>query len=233
LHGRVVAGLIAHTMEREHQDPAFHFSRLTVDMFRVAPYGPVSVTTEVIRDGNRIRVLDGAMVAGGVEIARGRAVMLRRADPLPADVWSPPGWDAPHPDTLTPPEPPAGRAERWMPTWETRPITGSFGTPGQKRSWLRESRLLIEGVELTPFVRAALVADFTNPLANSGASGLNYVNADVTLYLHREIAGEWIGVEVTNHQSSNGIAVGSCNLYDVEGPAGMSTVIGLSNRRKS
>ena len=38
-----------------------------------------------------------------------------------------------------------------------------------------------------------MAADFTNPLANSGDQGLEFVNADYTLYLHRLPVGEWIG----------------------------------------
>ena len=39
---------------------------------------------------------------------------------------------------------------------------------GQKRVWLRENRELVGGTPLTPFMRAALSADFANPFANSG-----------------------------------------------------------------
>jgi len=58
LHGRVIAGLLAHQIEREHGEPAFQPARLTVDMFRVAPMKPMTVTTALVRDGNRIKVVD-------------------------------------------------------------------------------------------------------------------------------------------------------------------------------
>ena len=230
LHGRVLAGLIAHAVEVEHGDPDFHAARLTTDMFRVAPMAPVTVTTFVRRDGNRIRVVD-ASISGddGTEIARGSVVFLRRAEQPEGQVWSPPLWEVPPPDLIAPQEmkgPPGMK-----PVWETRRIEGDFGSLGQKRAWTRETLDFVQGVELTPFVRVAQISDFANPFANSGSAGLNFVNADATLYLHRYPVGEWIGVEVVAHHSADGIAVGECALYDEEGAIGRTTVCSVANRR--
>jgi acyl-CoA thioesterase len=96
---------------------------------------------------------------------------------------------------------------------------------------MREVRELVAGTELTPWVRSAMAADFTNPLANSGDKGLEFVNADYTLYLHRLPVGEWIGVEATSHHSVEGVAVATCALYDEDGPIGRSAVGSIANRR--
>jgi acyl-CoA thioesterase len=92
---------------------------------------------------------------------------------------------------------------------------------------LRETHALVAGEALTPFVRVAGSADFVSPLANSGDSGLHYVNADITLYLHRLPEGEWVGYEVSSHQSDAGIAVGDCTLYDERGAIGKSAVAAI------
>ncbi len=117
--------------------------------------------------------------------------------------------------------------------WDSRVIDHGFGAVAQKRTWLRENRQLIEGVDLTPFLRAASSADFTNPFANSGDQGLQYVNTDITLYLHRLPVAEWIGFEVVAHHSSEGIAVGECAMYDENGAFGRSSVCGVAQRRKA
>ena len=229
LHGRVLVGLLARRFEQEHGDEAFQFSRLTTELFRLPPFAPLEVTSEVIRDGRRIRVLDGSVSAEGVELARGRAVMLRRAEQPEGRVWGPPSWDAPEPETI---EAPPGR-EGMTPMWETRPIEGSnFGDVVQKRAWLRETRALGEGEAITPFLRAAVAADFTNPFANSGDRGLEFVNADVTLYLHRYPADEWLGFEVAGHHSTHGVALAECQLYDRKGQIGRSLVCGVANQRR-
>jgi hypothetical protein len=227
LHGRVVAGLLGRSFEREYGDEAFQFTRFTVDLFRLPPMAPLEVKTDLLRQGNRIRVMDGVVLADGMEVVRGRAVMLKRTDQPGGQVWRPADWDVPSPDEL------AASEGSLRSIWETRPITGGdFGGVVQKRTWLRENRLLVAGEELTPFVRCAVAADYTNPFANSGAGGLNFVNADITLYLHRLPAGEWLGFEVASHQSADGIAVGETTLYDVNGPIGKSLVCSVANQHR-
>ena len=226
LHGRVVAGLLAREIESCWGDPAFHCARFTVDLYRVPPFAPVEVTSNVVRDGNRIRVVDAEFTSGGTSIARASAVLLRKAENPEGTVWSPPAWQVPGPESL-----PAPQGDR-EPMWETRVIDHGFGSTEQKRAWLRENRQLIDGVELTPFVRTAFAADFTNPFANSGSAGLQFVNADITLYLQRLPAGEWLGFEVTQHHAHEGIAVGECTIYDEQGAIGRSLVSALANRRK-
>jgi hypothetical protein len=228
LHGRVVAGLLAHEIEQRWGDLAFHPARLTVDLYRMPPFAPAEVTSQVVRDGNRIRVVDAEFLSGGVPIARASAVLLRRAENPEGTVWSPPGWDVPSPEALASPGQPGGRE----PMWDTRVIDHGFGAVQQKRAWLRENRALIAGEALSPWVRAAFAADFTNPFANSGSAGLQFVNADITLYLNRLAAGEWLGFEVTSHQASDGVAVAECAIYDEAGPIGRSLVCAVANRRR-
>lgn len=231
LHGRVIAGLIGHTLETEFGSPEFLTSRMTIDMFRLAKWEPLKVTTRQLRVGNRIKVVEGTLTAGEKEIARGVMTMLRRADQPAGEVWGPASWDVPAPETLkpNPPWPKAGSA----PMWESRNITGelSGSETGQKRVWMRENRVLVDEVPLTPFMRAALAADFTHPLANSGTKGLEFINADITLYLHREPVADWLGFEVLAHHSDSGIAVGECMLYDADGAFGRSIVCGVANVR--
>jgi acyl-Coa thioesterase superfamily protein/acyl-CoA thioesterase superfamily protein len=226
LHGHVLGGLMAHAIEHEHGDDEFQPARLTVDMFRLAEHGPVTVTTSVARQGGRIRVIDASLEVGGVLQARSSAVMLRRGPQPEGNVWSPPPWDVPTPHHLEQDGPPQHTV------WETRPISGEGATADRGRVWMREVRELVAGQPLTPFVRAAMAADFTNPLGNSGDRGLEFVNADYTLYLHRLPIDEWIGVEVASHHSADGIATAACSLYDEHGPIGHSAVAGIANRRE-
>jgi Acyl-CoA thioesterase C-terminal domain/Acyl-CoA thioesterase N-terminal domain len=231
LHGRVLLGLLGHALETQYGGAEFLSSRLTVDMFRLARWEPVMVSTRPIREGNRIKVVEGTLMSSGKEIARGVMTLLRRAEDPEGKVWGPEDWDVTPAAAIEPnPPPKAG----WAPMWDSREITGrSFGGPDvkQKRVWIRENRVLVDEVPLTPFMRAALAADFTHPLANSGTKGLEFINADVTLYLHREPLDEWLGFEVLAHHSSQGIAVGECMLYDANGAFGRSIVCGVANKR--
>ena len=53
--------------------------------------------------------------------------------------------------------------------------------------------------------------------------------ADLTLILGRLPASEWIGLEVSGHLGHDGIAVGSCTLYDTSGAIGWSSVCAITN----
>lgn len=229
LHGRVIAGLLGAEIERLHGASDFQFSRLTVDLWRLPTFVPMSVQTSIAREGGRIRVVDAECFAAGTSIGRASGVLLRRGEVPEGEVWQPEPWDMPVPAQI-PAEPlPANRPGNWQPMWETR--GRGFGTPGRKRVWMREIRPLIAGRPLTPFQRVALACDFASPLANSGAHGLSYINVDITLYIHRLPIGEWIGFDVTDHGAAEGVCVGQCRLYDESGPIGHSTVAGLAQRR--
>jgi len=86
--------------------------------------------------------------------------------------------------------------------------THGLRAPGPRRTWLREVRPLAGGEPYTPFSRVATGVDYTSPTANGSETGLDFINSDVTLYLHREPVGEWIGYEVADHQSAEGVALG-------------------------
>lgn len=227
LHARVVMGLLAHEIERQYGDPAFTPARLTTDLYRMSDLSAAAVFVRPLREGGRIKVIDAEFVSGGVSVARATCQLLRRSAEPNVRVWSPPKWDAPAPTSIPPPEKGIGDLGGM---WETRPISGAFGSLGQRRLWMREVRALIDGEPLTPFVRAALAVDFASPFANAGEGGLAYINSDATLYLCREPAGEWIGFDVANHQASEGVAVGECWLYDEIGPIGTASVAALAQR---
>lgn len=229
LHGRVIIGLFAFVIEQRHGGAEFVPARLTVDMFRLPEIGtPVEVRTRLIRDGLRIRVIEADFFSGGVAMARASCQLLRRSENPQGNVWSPPNWEVPSPKDI--PEPSDPRLGMYG-KWATRPITGAMGTLGPRQLWMGEVRDLVEGAPLTPFVRVAVCADFASPFANAGDQGLNFINSDVTLYLHRLPVSRWIGFEVVNHHATDGIAIGECWLYDEKGAVGTSTVAALAQRK--
>ncbi len=229
LHGRVITGLLGLVIEERHSGPEFVPARLTVDMFRLPAIDkPVEVTTRLVRDGLRIRVVEAEFVSGGVSMARASCQLLRRTQNPDGNIWSPPNWDAPRPADIPPPtDPRLGMHGKWT----TRPIVGHMGSLGARRLWMSEVRELVEGHALTPFVRVAVAADFASPFANAGDAGLAFINSDVTVYLYRLPVNEWIGFEVVNHHSAEGIAIGECWLYDEQGSIGTSTVAALAQRK--
>ncbi|HEY1707882.1 MAG TPA: acyl-CoA thioesterase domain-containing protein [Rhizomicrobium sp.] len=228
LHGRVVIGLVGYELERLHGGPDWMPARLTVDMYRLPDFSPITAVTTVVRGGKRIKLVDCELISGGRSVARGTCQFLIRGENAPGKTWSPPNWDAPKPDDL--PVPPPGQFGERM--WKMRNVSDWFsGTETRRGAWMAEIRELVEGVPLTPFTRVSLAADFASPLANRHETGLGYINTDVTVYLHRLPVGEWIGFEKINHHATDGVAIGGCFLYDVEGPIGSVNVAALRQSR--
>ncbi|MBS0472521.1 MAG: thioesterase family protein [Proteobacteria bacterium] len=228
LHGRVVIGLCGYELERTHGGPEWMPARLTVDMYRLPDFSPITAETRVIRGGRRIKIVDVELMQGGKSVSRGTAQFLIRGENAPGKTVSPHNWDAPHPDTLPPPPPNqfGGRM------WKMRNVSEWFGADNGKRgAWMAEIREMVEGAPLTPFTRVAAAADFASPLANRAENSLGYINTDMTVYLHRLPVGEWIGFEKTNHHATDGVAIGECFLHDTQGPIGSATCAALRQAR--
>jgi hypothetical protein len=225
MHGRLLAGLAAWAIERDHGDPGFVPARLTVDLFRNPPMVPVEVATVLVRAGGRVRAADAMVRIAGKDVARASSLWLRRGDAPDDDVPHTEPWDAP---------PPGDGEPQFGGAFEVWAVDGrGFGAPGPgpRRTWLRDLRPLVGDAPMTPFVRAALAADFASPLANSGSHGLDYINADLTLHLGRLPEGEWIGIETADRVSAGGVAVAYCRCHDATGPIGWSTVCAVLNPR--
>ena len=223
MHGRLLAGLAAWAIERDHGEPGFVPTRLTVDLYKNPRMETTTVATDVVRAGGRVRAIDAVMHVGGVEVARASTLWLRETDAPRDDAPHLAAWDAPPPDAAP---------VEFGGAFEVRGIGGrAFGGPMPRRSWLRDTNELVAGQPVSPFVRAALAADFASPLANSHPNGLDFINADLSLHLGRQPEGEWIGIEAVDRVATNGVSVAYCRFHDTIGPIGWSTVCAVLNPR--
>lgn len=217
LHGRLLGGLAAHVLETDHGDAGWRVARLTIDLFRPAAMAPVSVHTEPIRVGRKIRVVDAALTCDGHSVGRATAVFLPETDEPPGSIWRPEPSTWPDPQSLAPPANRESGPDDEM-GWLFRTVEGGFSTGERSRVWTNDTIDLVDGVPMTPLVRAAVSGDIACPLTNSSDQGLHYINADYTMLIGRYPKGEWIGVEVDNQISADGISVATATLVDIDGP---------------
>jgi hypothetical protein len=223
LHGRLLAGLAARQVEQLYEDDRFRVARLTVDMFRAPPMEPVSVASKLIRDGRRVRVAEVQLSSGAATFCHVTALILARGVPPSGAIWSPPPWSVPPPEALADPVPDMRSGT------EVRTISGGHTAAERHRAWLRDTCPLVAGEDLTPLVRATIASDFASPFALAGETGLQFINADITLYLGRVPRGDWIGLESGGHVADTGIGLGLCAMYDVDGPVGYVAAAALAN----
>jgi hypothetical protein len=94
---------------------------------------------------------------------------------------------------------------------------------------VRDIRPLVDGEELTPFTRAAMVGDMVSSLTHFGAAGLQFINADYTLTLSRLPEGPYLGLAALTHYSHDGVATGTATIVDQHGPIGSGVANALAN----
>ncbi len=225
ISGNVLGGLLGFVIDRVAGDPQMQPARLTVDLFRPAALEPVTVRTEVIRSGKRIKVVDAQAFQRGTPVARASTVFLRRGEGSPDDIWT---------SEVTIPDPPADDRRDDRPMHIVAHGAGSpssdlsaWAHTGPKHAWIRNTAPVVDGEPMTPFIRAAMAGDVVSSLTHFGPGGLQYINADYTLTLSRLPVGPDIGLTALTHYSSAGVATGTATLFDLDGPigSGMATAV--------
>jgi hypothetical protein len=243
LHGGSAAGLLARAVERYNDDPSLQVARLTVDLLKPVPNALLQAQVATVRRGNRIHLVEAVLLSEGDVVTRAAALLLRRLDEevaidQPSAILPPPeglerssltGW-VQRPGG--PPAPPSLGREGLHSTIEVRWISGR-DQPGPNQVWVRLPVPLVEGEENSPLVRAAAVADFTNAFSNmAGRSPVGFINADITLYLHRYPAGEWLALETGRVEQPHGLGISTAVMHDERGPVGAVVEAVLANQRR-
>ncbi len=237
LHGGPPAGLLARAIEQAMPSPEMMVVRLTVDLFRPVPKQPLEVRTRVVRAGRRIQVVEASLLSGGVEVSRASGLMLCRSEvQLPPNALIDGG----------PPPGPAGIATTGLsvaafpPQWtgfhttiEVRSVSGAPGG-GPSAAWIRIPCPLVAGEPMSPLVRIAATSDFGNGLSHIRAAGsMGFINADITLYVHRPAVGEWLCLDARSGAHTYGIGMIQTVIHDERGPIGLAVQGLLANPRSA
>jgi hypothetical protein len=232
ISGNYVGGLLGHVIEQDAGDQDMQPARLTVDLFRPAALAdPVRIETAVVREGRRLKLVDATMTQSGTVVARANALFLRRSEQPPGERWSTAVTMPPIPPT---PDPLPDDVVTLVWTYGKNGDTPSFGLAawahhGPRYIWTKDLGVLVDGVELTPFARAAMAGDMASSLTHYGPDGLPFINADYTLTLSRLPRGDHLGLAALTHHSHSGVATGTAVMVDEFGPIGTATATALVN----
>lgn len=233
MHGVAVSGALARAAEQRFQETAlvgFVPSRFTVDLFRPATMDPCRLTTQVVRRGSRICLVDAQLTQDGAPVARASAIFLAASESAAGEVWAPAARHSPPPLDVAPatdePRVPFFRSSAgWSQDFS------QHQNPSRKMSW-NTAVPVVTGERLTPFQAAAAVADGASLVTNWGSGGVEYINTDITLTLARQPAGLEIGLAAADRVEHDGIAVGTAAVFDRVGPLGTAVVTSLANTRR-
>jgi hypothetical protein len=235
-HGGAPAALLMRAFERLPAADELAIARVTYELLRPAPLGELEVDAEVVRPGRRVQLLEGSIrTPDGTEVVRARALQVRLADPgAPRTPPSPP-----------PPGPEHGRehepgGEGFVPPYtpmfapdaiEIRFVRGIFGG-GPSTAWFRMRVPIVLGEEPSPLQRLAAAADFGNGIsAVLPWDEYLFINPDLTLYVERPPAGEWVCLDAQTIIAPDGVATAESVLYDERGRIGRAIQALLVARR--
>jgi hypothetical protein len=211
--------------------PGLALARVTYEFLRPVPLGPLEVDADVVRPGKRVQLLEGAIRApDGIEVVRARALRVQRADPdIPYTATQPPpGPEGGEPNRLRPPHRPMFAPD----AIEIRFVEGNFHGGGPATAWFRLKVPIVAGEEPSPLERLAAAGDFGNGIsAILSWDEYMFINPDLTLYVDREPAGEWIALESRTYIAREGVGTAESVLYDRDGRVGRATQALLIARR--
>lgn len=228
-HGGPMQGLLARAVERHPASRPMQIVRFTCDLWRAAPFEPLTTRVRAVRQGKAAEWLEAELCAGGQVTAHATALRLRVQEvPAPPDSTpSPLGAledAAPAIRWLGDSDPPSD----FVNALELRPVDG-FVRPA---AWLRLRVPLVAGEATTPFERAATACDMIYGLpivrdVQRGSARLLEqpfvaINVDTSLQLHRPPEGEWIGLDAEVQYGPSGAGLGRATLSDAEGPIGFA-----------
>lgn len=234
MHGVAISGALGRTADETIREldrldlvPARH----TVDLFRPARMAPCDMRATVVRNGNRLALVDVALEQEGELMARASVLFLKATEEPPGEVWKPSTRPSIPPLDVAPPaaepRPPLFHSEQGWSADFLAHQNASHKTVWNTVPWI------VAGEEPSGYVAAAAVADSTTLVTNWGTKGVNYINADVTLTLSRQPVSAEIGLSALDHTSCDGVSVGSALVFDREGPLGTSVVTALSNAKRT
>jgi len=220
-HAGPPSGLIGRAIERLDGGEEFHVGRVTFEILRPVPIGPVRVEAEVVRPGRSVQLVEATLSGEEGELIKARAWRLRRGE-----IEMPAGLVQPSP----PVGPEAGGEPEFFATgqevgyhtaMEWRAVGGGFLEPGPATVWMRMDCQLVAGEEPTPLQRTLVAADVGN-----GISAVLdwrrhlFINVDLTVHLERLPEGEWVCVDAVTVPQPSGVGTAESVLYDERGRIG-------------
>lgn len=223
-HGGPPTALLARAAEGAL--PELALARLTVELVRPVPMAGFSIGTEVVKAGRATGTTRSVILdADGAARAVGTGMHIARSPvPLFPATLDNSGTVTPRLADAEPGEFPITRIRHDQPGF-SRSVTTRYAldeTPstGATTVWMQTIAVL-PGEEPSPFQRICPLADCGNAFSrHAEPDKVQFINADLTVALHRDPVGSWMGSRVWSHWQPSGIGLADALLFDDDGPVG-------------
>lgn len=217
-HMAVVTGLLVHRLERHDPRPDLQWARMSFDILGMIHFAETTVRTRTVRPGRTIELVEAVASTGGRDVVRASAWRLARADTAEVAVVEAPSL--PDPGSV----PLWSGMQHWgghfLQTLEFRAEPGDL-RPGRGHVWVRTSYPLVAGEETTDLARWCGMLDVANGIVGrQSPQEWLFPNVDLTLHLHRQPAGPWVGLDTQVSWGASGIGQSSSVVHDEHGAVG-------------
>ncbi|OED40003.1 hypothetical protein AB833_12475 [Chromatiales bacterium (ex Bugula neritina AB1)] len=221
-HAGPPTGMIARALEQLL--PGQRLTRLTVNLIRPVPFSGFQITTEVTRTGRIVSISTAALLDhDGKQCVTATALHMtpQSNTPFPT-LHNDPVYK---PEDAVPGKFPIEKSLHNMPSFKDDGVSvmypeGQTNKPGPTISWLRTVPLLPDETP-SAFQRICPLADCGNAFSrNAEPWEVNFMNPDLTLLLHRDPVGEWLGTDAQSHWQPDGIGMSDARLFDQRGSVG-------------
>jgi Thioesterase-like superfamily len=208
-------------------------ARVTLEILRPVPIGPVRVEAELVRPGRSVQMIEATLSGEDGPLMVARAWRIRTSEiSIPEDVTTTPA---------APPGPEEGDVPEFFETaqsvgyhtaMEWRSVSGGFREPGPATVWMRMGCALVAGEEPTPLQRTLVAADVGNGIsAVLDWRRYVFINVDLSVHLERMPVGEWVCVDAVTLPQRNGIGIAESVLSDERGRIGRAAQALLLSER--
>jgi hypothetical protein len=216
-HGSAPAALVVWAAEALPTPVPMQIARVTIDLMRPVPVAPLTVHSEVLREGRKIQLCAIKLFAEDVAVVSATVLKIKtQALELPPAVAEPP-LELPGPDQSQP-DPANFSNSPFVTGISLRAARGAFGVPGPGAIWYRVDRPLVEDAQISQTMRAVVAADFCN--GTSAALDFRqwtFINADLTVSFARQPLGEWILLDAESWIGPDGAGLAMARLADQRG----------------
>jgi hypothetical protein len=216
-HGSAPAGLAVWAAEAIPTPVPMRIARVTVDLMRPVPLAPLTLETEVLREGRKIQLCAVRVRAEGVLTVSATVLKVKlQTENVPADSGGP-AVTLPGPD-FSPEDPAQFSNSPFVMGMQLRAARGTFGVRGPGAIWYRVQRPFVEGSSVSQAMRAVIAADFCNGTSAAlDFRDYTFLNADLTVSLAREPIGEWILLDAESWIGPEGAGLAMAKLADLNG----------------
>lgn len=211
-HGAPPSAILTRAMDRLAPSDQSRIARVAVDLLGPVPLGELRTRARVVRPGRKVQLLEAELEARGRVVARASAWRMALSDTAEVEQTGEPVRELP----------PENRDSAFFTRW-TSGYIDSLDIRGAEDGavWCRPRFPLVAGEDLSPAERVMCVADIANGVgAVLEPSEWRFLNTDVVAHLHRQPAGDWIGVTANASIGPDGVGATAGNLFDEVGAIG-------------